>query len=97
MADDTTTTDGPTVETEDDKVAKRKIEPEPTAGKTELTDVISQVENHHSILKSQANTILVVCAFLALLTVAHIRSGKTVTAVAEAVDELTRQVFGDVA
>lgn len=96
MDDDTTTTKETAVETEDEKVAKRKIEPEPTA-ETEITDVISRVENHHSILKSHANTILVVCAFLALLTVAHIRSGKTVTEVAEAVDELTRQVLGDVA
>lgn len=90
MSDDTDTTD--TVD--DDKVAKRKIELEPDTD-TRLTDVISKVENHHSILKSQANAILAICAFLALLAIAHTRSSKTVTEVAQGFDDLVRQVMGD--
>lgn len=86
MSDETTDTEIP----EDEKVAKRTISPEAEKIDVEatLTSVISEVESQRKVLKSQANTILVLAGFICLIIVAFSREGKTVRAlIAEAVVE----------
>lgn len=67
----------------DEKVAHRKIVPGPSTVEDALTGVISEVENHRSILKSQANAILAVVAFLCLFAVAYNRETRALRALLE--------------